>query len=427
MARRRIKRQIKIIILLVVVIGAIIFAVSFRAGLGNEITYGIDSRTACRTYGSGFIQYTRDGVAYYNSSGERVWNDTYTMTTPIAVERDDFTAIFETGGRSVRVYNKDGAIYNVQTSDMIQSVSLTENGYIGVISNGDTTTVSVYSLTGSLIFQRVEADDGVYPLCCDISPDGKIIAIGYIDTTGTKIKSKIGMFYIAANTETDNRDSMFTANEKDNEIIFKIYFVSKSRIIAVGDRHVYAISTTGMEEASAEVTNEIVGAGLCGNKIALIYGEELSDKDGEAPGTVVFVSSGGRLSTGASIGTVPDYFQCSSGGIVLGTGTAFYGISAGGSLAWTLNVMGNVTGIYPTSNINKCVYSTRTWSVIEDMRYFDASKYEPRTIPVTNTDNEESQDNDSTENGENTNDTEPAESEAGGEKPDENNENNENN
>lgn len=108
------------------------------------------------------------------------------------------------------------------------------------------------------------------------------------------------MFYINSDVGADYTDSMYGAVEKNDEIIFKMYFMGGNNLIAIGDRNITSISAAGVEEGSVEVTNEIMGVGLCGNKIAMIYGEELSDKEGELPGTIVFVSSGGKLSTGDS-------------------------------------------------------------------------------------------------------------------------------
>ena len=101
-----------------------------------------------------------------------------------------------------------------------------------------------------MLFQRVEAESGIYPLCCDVSPDGEIIAISYIDTTGVEIKSKIGMFYINSDTGADYTDSMYGAVEKNDEIIFKMYFMGGNNLIAIGDRNITSISAAGVEESS---------------------------------------------------------------------------------------------------------------------------------------------------------------------------------
>ncbi len=376
-----IKRIFIPIVLAAVIIAGALFVINSGIGQnGNVISYGADSKAAFRVYSGGFMQYTKDGAVYYGVSGNESWADSYTMTSPVAIERGDYTAIFETGGRNVRVYNENGLVYNVQTSDTVSSVSLAENGYLGIITNGSSYIVSVYNASGNMLFQRVEAERGVYPLCCDISPNGEIVAISYMDTSGVDIKSKIGMFYISAEEGADYTDSMFSAVSKDDEIVFEMYFMSNNSLIAIGDRHISCISSAGVEESSVEVTNEITGIGLCGNKIAIAYGDAMPDKDGEETGTIMFVSSSGKLTSGYSIGTEVDYFMTSKGGVVAGCGTSYYGINSGGSFEWNLNTSGNVTGIYPTSNVNVCIYATRTWAVREHMGSFDTTEYDPNII-----------------------------------------------
>ena len=392
------KLLIPVAIAAVIIAGAIFFINSGIGQKGKVITYGADSKTAFRIYDGGFLQYTKDGITYYGSSGNKTWTDSYGLTTPIAVSRGDYTALYESEGRNVRVYNEDGPVYNVQTSDTIAAVSVAENGYIGVITGGDADMVSVYNTSGNMLFQRVEADSGVYPLCCDI----------------------IGMFYISADEGADYTDSMFSAVTSDDNIIFKLYFMSDSGLVAIGDRHIIRVSRAGVEENTVDVTNEITGVGLCGNKIALAYGDEMPDREGEEPGTIMFVSSNGNISAGYSIGTEADYFMTSDGGAVMGSGTSYYGINDGGKLEWQLNTSGNVTGIYPTDNVRVCVYAARTWAVMEDMSGFDTMEYDPGLISMMNQANtvEEPEETETTEDS--TEETETTENEmpSGGENSD---------
>lgn len=377
------KLLIPIAIAVAVIAGAIFITNSGIGQNGKVISYGADSKAAFRVYDSGFMQYTKDGVTYFGSSGDKSWTDSYTMTSPVAMERGDYTAIFETGGRNVRVYNESGLVCNIQTSDTVTSVSLAENGYTGVLTSGSSYMVTVYNTSGNMLFQRVEAESGTYPMCCDISSDGRIVAISYIDTSGVSIKTKIGMFYISAEEGADYTDSMFAAVSKDNEIVFKMYFMSNGTLIAIGDRSISCISAAGVEESTVEVTNEITGVGLCGNKIAIAYGDEMSDKEGQEKGTIMFVSSNGKVSAGYCIGQETDYFVTSKGGVVAGSGTSFYGIDSSGNMQWNLNTSGNVTGIYPTNNVKVCIYATRTWAVRENMVGFDTMEYDPNVLKAT--------------------------------------------
>lgn len=371
------------IIFAFIAVAAIILFKSGVINIGSKaavITYASDSKTGYRSYDDGYIQYTKDGARFYTKSGKQSWDDAYTMVSPTIDEKGKYTAIFETGGRTVRVYNDEGLIYNVQTSEPISSVAVGENGYIGVISNGDTYSVSVYSTSGSVIFQRIEAESGVYPFSCDISPDGEIIAISYMDTTGVEIDSKVGMFYIDAEKGAEYTDSMFAAVEKKDEVIFAVYYMSNSGLIAVGDRHIIYLTSSGEEDWNIEVTNEIMGIGVCGSKLAMLYGDELPDKDGVESGTIVFVSSGGKLIDGYCIGAESDFFASSEGGVVIGSGSNYYGINSNGKVVWSLNDTGSLNGIYPTSSIKKCIYTTKTWSVEADMTNFDSSNYNDSVI-----------------------------------------------
>jgi len=391
-SRLNIRNVLIVIVIVVISVAAAVLAKTGIINFGSKaavMTYASDSKTGYRSYDDGFIQYTKDGAKFLTKSGGETWNDVFTMTSPVISERGKYTAIFETGGRSVRVYNDKGLIYNVQTSDPILNSSVCENGYIGVITNGESYSVSVYSSSGNLIFQRIEAEEGVYPFSCDISPNGQIIAISYMDTTGVEIDAKVGMFYIDSNKGAEYADSMYAAVEKKEEVIFGLYFVSNDDLIAIGDRHIVYISSSGIEGWNVDVTNEIMGIGLCGNKIAIIYGDELPDKDGEECGTVAFISSKGKLDKGYCIGAEPDFFASSSGGVVIGSGSNYYGINTSGKAVWSLNDTGSLNGIYPTDNVKKCIYTTKTWAVETDMTNFDSSNYYTGVVNASNSTNAE--------------------------------------
>ncbi|MEA4974031.1 MAG: DUF5711 family protein [Candidatus Metalachnospira sp.] len=378
-----------VIVIAIIVVAAVILVKTGVINIGSKssvVTYASDSKTGYRSYNDGYIQYTKDGAKFLTKSGSESWDDAYTMISPIIDEKGIYTAIFETGGRAVRVYNGQGLIYNVQTSDPILSVAVGENGYIGVIANGDTYSVSVYSTSGNMIFQRIEAETGVYPFSCDISPDGEIIAISYMDTTGVEIDSKVGLFYIDAEKGAEYTDSMYAAVEKNDEVILGVYFMSNSGLIAIGDRNIIYIASSGTEDWNVEVTNEIMGIGMCENKLAMLYGDELPDKDGVECGTVVFISSGGKMTKGYCTGAESDFFASSEGGVVIGNGSNYYGINTNGKVVWSLNDTGNLNGIYPTSNVKKCIYTTKTWSVEADMTNFDSSNYNTDIISSKNTD-----------------------------------------
>ena len=405
------------IVAVAVIVAAVVFANNrgmFGEGKAAVVTYASDSKTGYRTYGNEYLQYTRDGVKYFSKSGEQLWSDGYVMTSPVVVQKGDCTAIFETDGRLVKVYNSKGSVCSVQTDNAIVAVSVNKNGYTAVITSGDSYAVSVYNSSGSLIFQRIEADSGVYPFNCDISPNGEIIAIAYVDVSGVEIDSKIGLFYVNAEKGAAYTDSMFAAVDKSDEIIFYVFFMGDGGLIAVGDRNIMYVSSSGTMSWNIEVTNEINGAAVCGDNVMLVYGNELPDKEGQEPGTIVIISSGGKQSFGYCIGSEADYFEVSDGGAVVGNGSEYFGINSSGSLVWDMNDSGSINGIYPTNNVKKCIYAAKTWSVEADMTNFNPSSYikndnnagtENMAEAVQDTPEDNNADNATADDGTNTTDT----------------------
>ena len=146
----------------------------------------------------------------------------------------------------------------------------------------------------------------------------------------------------------------------------------------------------------------------------LVYGNELPDKEGQEPGTIVIISSGGKQSFGYCIGSEADYFEVSDGGAVVGNGSEYFGINSSGSLVWDMNDSGSINGIYPTNNVKKCIYAAKTWSVEVDMTNFNPSSYikndnnagtENMAEAVQDTPEDNNADNATADDGTNTTDT----------------------
>ncbi|MEA4968380.1 MAG: DUF5711 family protein, partial [Bacteroidaceae bacterium] len=95
-----------VIVIAIIVVAAVILVKTGVINIGSKssvVTYASDSKTGYRSYNDGYIQYTKDGAKFLTKSGSDSWDDAYTMISPIIDEKGIYTAIFETGGRAVRV------------------------------------------------------------------------------------------------------------------------------------------------------------------------------------------------------------------------------------------------------------------------------------------------------------------------------------
>ena len=129
------------------------------------ITNGSDSKVVDL---AGFvIQYSKDGVGCYNSSGQPVWNQTYEMQNPIAHTCNSVVAIGDYNGHHVYVSNTSGSMGVVDTSLPIRDFCVSSQGVVAAILDGtDVTWIYLYDCTGNILasFKTTMKDSGYYML-----------------------------------------------------------------------------------------------------------------------------------------------------------------------------------------------------------------------------------------------------------------------
>ena len=92
------------------------------------------------------------------------------MTSPTLVQEGDFVAVGDMGGKTVRVYNKEGMVYDLQAEGSPVQFALNETGYLSLITKNDSSyRICVYNRKGKLLKERVEESKGIYPLSSDVS------------------------------------------------------------------------------------------------------------------------------------------------------------------------------------------------------------------------------------------------------------------
>ena len=76
---------------------------------------------------------------------------------------------------------------------------------------------------------NVYYEENIFPVGADISPDGKILAIDYVDLNNIKPESKIVFMHV------DNQNIFGSVQEKEN-FVHGINFISNKQIILVSKK-----------------------------------------------------------------------------------------------------------------------------------------------------------------------------------------------
>ena len=320
----------------------------------ESMAVDISSKATMAVFDQEFLLCTKDGVKYFASMGDGKWSGTFNMTSPVMVQEGDYVAVGDMGGKTVRVYDRSGMLYDLQADGSPVQFALNESGYLSLITkNEDTYRIRIYNTKGTLLKERVEESNGVYPLCSDVSDDSRVFAVSYLDTTDISPIGRVVMFYIDAEESENHTDSMFAAVEKTDEIIPVIGYMEKGVLAAISDLNVYGIGSDGAEQWSYPLENTIDQAALGAKEyIVLALGDSVANKDGREKGTVCWLDGSGKEKASFESGESVTYLQAVKKGVVVGNDRKYTGVSHGGNEDWSYNATGDLTDLIPMDKLN---------------------------------------------------------------------------
>ncbi len=321
------------------------------------------------TFGENFLLCTKDGVKMYRTMGDQLWNDTFTMTTPLVCQEGDYAAVGDLSGRSVRVYHLDGLLYEVQTDGTPVQFALNANGYLSVITQEVSGyRISVYNASGNILKARVEESTGVFPLCSDVSDDNRFFAVSYADTSDVYLMTKVLFFYIDAQESESVTDSMFAAVQKEEELIPMISFMDQNTLCAVSDRAIYGIDSSGKESWQYALTNRVDFVSF-GNKGQVVFaaGEALSGLDAKQTGTILAVDTSGNEVFSAELGKNVTYLFSDQRGIVVGCDREYSGISNSGKVQWQYTATMDLRDLLPMKDLKTILMVSLNGATVLDM------------------------------------------------------------
>lgn len=350
------------------------------AGLDHSqvLSFGEAGKALFRTYGKSFLMCTKDGVKFYKSVKESVWNDTFTMSSPSLQQEGEFTAVADVLGRTVNVYNKKGPVYKLTTESPILRFSLNPKGYLSLILTNETDyTVMAYNERGETILERREQDQNVYPLASDISNDGKMLAVSYVDASDIAISSKILFFYLTKKDgdQLDNIDKMFAAIQKKDMLIPYMQFMDGNILAAVSDVGMLAADGSGKELWYKELENKIDLVGFTKDQIVIAGGKEFPGKEGERNGVLSWYDLQGKRQAKFEVGETITYMNAAEEGVVIGRNNVFTALNQQGKVIWTHKAVADVAEIAFADGVSKVYYITNTTA-----EYVDLEKNKGQTI-----------------------------------------------
>ncbi|NYT03107.1 MAG: hypothetical protein GKC00_00180 [Candidatus Methanofastidiosa archaeon] len=216
--------------------GDIIWQREFNDG-GNEIAFGVTVDTANNVI---VVGYGSNTMVKYDSSGNKLWDQTTTISSPITVSVDKSNNIFVGGSGGIAKYSPNGgaALFTV-TPGQVADIAVDSNNNIVAITTGD--NIYKYDSNLNLVAGPVPIGATINPLSVAVDSNNNIIVAGNtsfkvakFDSNGNLLWAKTydadGVTDDAYGVSVDSNNNIIATGISGNDIITIKYSSSGSQL-----------------------------------------------------------------------------------------------------------------------------------------------------------------------------------------------------
>lgn len=211
-------------------------------------------------FGDGIIRYTRDGVTFLNRKNEEQWIQPSQFKNPTIDLQKDAFAIGDIGGNNIQVFTIEGLKGEIETALPIERFSVSNQGIVSVIlRNEGAPQIVTYDAVGNVLVEnQVSLSNSGYPTALEMSPDGNVLMVSYLSTTGSVLKSKV-VCYNFGDAGENQAEHQVGTEEYEDSIIPEIYFMNDSVSVVVGDHSfvIYEGGKTPVKKREIQIGQEI--------------------------------------------------------------------------------------------------------------------------------------------------------------------------
>lgn len=207
-----------------------------RARTAAEYPIDISDTSSYAQFADGIVRYNRDGVVFLNKKNEEQWIQPTQIQNPAICVKDNAFAVADNGGNNILVFTREGLKGEIETTLPIEKIAISDQGIVSaILRNENSPQIISYDAAGNiLVEQQVTVSTTGYPVALEMSDDGNMLAVSYLYTEGTAIKSKI-IYYNFGETGQQRTDNIVMSEEYDDTVMAEIFFMGDDRSVVVGD------------------------------------------------------------------------------------------------------------------------------------------------------------------------------------------------
>lgn len=187
-------------------------------------------------YQDGIVRYNRDGVAYLNQKNEVLWVQPGQFRRPV-IEVNEYTfAVADSGGNAIQVFTEKGLKGEIETNLPIEKFSISNQGIVSAILKDENLPMIVtYDSKGNVLVEnQITASNAGYPVALEMSPDGTVLAVSYLDMKTETLKSRV-VYYNFAEAGEEKENHQVSVEEYGDSVMPEIFFLGADTSVVVGD------------------------------------------------------------------------------------------------------------------------------------------------------------------------------------------------
>lgn len=153
-----------------------------------EFSFNIGLKSVFAEMNGGLVVCSGSGVQVYDVSAKKMFSEAFEMSRPAICTNGAVSAVYDLGGKSLKMFDLYGVTKNLPTEEKIISASLNRNGWLALCvekTGGFKGRVTVYDGNMKEKFYWDSAKG--YVLSAVVSPDNKSLAVLTLTDEGSRI------------------------------------------------------------------------------------------------------------------------------------------------------------------------------------------------------------------------------------------------
>lgn len=224
-------------------------------------------------------------LSLYNSSGNRLYTDTRSISKPVIRTGDKYMLAYDIGGYSYTLYNSFSQLYEGTTSYAITCADIADDGSFLLVT-GARDAKYVVSMYNNSFKQIANYYKDKYVTGAYLRRDGSALAIISADSDGGTVAGEV----MICDRDAETARAVYTLK---GVLPLYAHWFDDGALAVVCDKGIWFFSADGdMTGSYTAVENGITRAAYCGSMMAVVYSDNIVGSDNTV---LVFDSAGDMI------------------------------------------------------------------------------------------------------------------------------------